>query len=125
MPNLLLVMLGGAIGAGFRYHVGRVALQQMGPGFPWATLIVNLLGGLLIGVLAGMAVNENAADRPLWLFMAVGVLGGFTTFSAFSLDIFLMVQRSEIAVAAAYAVASVAGSVALLFCGYWLTRAGA
>ena len=125
MPNLLLVMLGGAIGAGFRYHVGRVALEQMGPGFPWGTLIVNLLGGLLVGILAGMAVDENAADQPLWMFMGIGVLGGFTTFSAFSLDIFAMIERSQIAVAAAYAVASVAGSVVMLFLGFWLAKATA
>lgn len=124
MPNLLLVMIGGAIGAGFRYHIGQVALEQMGPGFPWGTLIVNLLGGLLIGVLAGMAVDENPADRPLWLFMAVGVLGGFTTFSAFSFDLFEMAGRREFALAAAYAVASVAGSLTLLFGGFWLARSG-
>lgn len=125
MPNLLLVMLGGAIGAGFRYHIQSVALEQMGPGFPWGTLIINLLGGLLVGVLAGMAVNENALDRPLWMFIGVGVLGGFTTFSAFSLDIFAMIERSQIALAAAYALASVAGSVVALFLGFWLARAPA
>ncbi|HWH17462.1 MAG TPA: fluoride efflux transporter CrcB [Allosphingosinicella sp.] len=125
MPNLLLVILGGAIGAGFRYHIGRVALEQMGPGFPWGTLIVNLLGGLLVGVLAGIVAANHPADRPLWMFLGVGVLGGFTTFSAFSFDIFAMIERNELAVAAAYAVASVAGSVVLLFLGFWFARATA
>jgi CrcB protein len=121
MPNLLIVMLGGAIGAGFRYHIGKVALQNMGPGFPWGTFIVNLLGGLLIGVLAGILARDGS-DEPLRLFLGVGVLGGFTTFSAFSLETFEMINRGEVAMAAAYIVASVTGSVALLFVGFWMTR---
>ena len=122
MPNLLLVMLGGAIGAGFRYHVGRIALQQMGAGFPWGTLIVNLLGGLLMGILAAIVVSDGPADRPLWMLLGVGVLGGFTTFSAFSLDVFTMLQRNDFGIAAAYAGASVAGSVMMLVIGFWLAR---
>ena len=125
MPNLLLVMAGGAIGAGFRYHISRVALQQMGPGFPWGTLIVNLLGGLLIGILAGTVVSDGPIDRPLWMFLGVGVLGGFTTFSAFSFDLFAMLQRSELGLALAYTVCSVAGSVLLLVLGFWFARATA
>lgn len=125
MPNLLLVMAGGAIGAAFRYQVGRVTLQQMGPGFPWGTLIVNLLGGLLMGLLAGTVVSDGPVDRPLWMFLGVGVLGGFTTFSAFSFDAFAMLERGEIGLAAAYAVCSVAGSVMLLCVGYWLAKATA
>lgn len=125
MPNLLIVMLGGAIGAAFRYQVGRVALQQMGPGFPWGTLIVNLLGGLLMGILAAIVIADGPGDRPLWLFLGVGVLGGFTTFSAFSLDLFAMLQRNELAIAGAYVGASVAGSVLALMIGYWAGRAAA
>jgi len=125
MPTILLVMLGGAIGAGFRYQVGRVALAQMGPGFPWGTLIVNLLGGLLMGILAATIANDGASDRWPYLFLGVGVLGGFTTFSAFSFDVFAMLQRSEIALAAAYVGCSVAGSVMLLVIGFWLVRAPA
>jgi CrcB protein len=123
MPNLLLVMLGGAIGAAFRYQVGRAALGAMGPGFPWGTLVVNLLGGLLMGVLAGIVISDGPADRPLWMFLGVGVLGGFTTFSAFSLDAFALLERGEFAIASAYVVASVAGSVMLLIAGLWLVRA--
>lgn len=125
MPTLLTVMLGGAIGAGFRYQVGRVALQQMGPGFPWGTLIVNLVGGLLMGLLAGIVFADGPVDRPLWMFLSVGVLGGFTTFSAFSFDVFAMLERGEIVLAGAYAVCSVAGSVLLLLVGYWLARMAA
>lgn len=123
MPNLLIVMIGGAIGAGFRYHISKVALQNMGPTFPWGTFIVNLLGGLLIGVLAG-ALARDGSEEPLRLFLGVGVLGGFTTFSAFSLETFDMINRGDVAMAAAYSVASVTGSIALLFVGLWLTRLG-
>jgi len=122
MPHLLLVMLGGAIGAGLRHLAGGVALARLGPGFPWGTLFVNLAGGLLIGLLTGWFVRAGA-NEPMRLFLGVGVLGGFTTFSAFSLEAFLMVERGEIGVAAAYAGTSVIGSVALLFLGLWLTRA--
>ena len=125
MPNYLIVMLGGAIGAGFRYHLSRVAIEQLGYVFPWGTWIANLLGGLLMGILAGIAAHDGKVDEPLLLFLGVGMLGGFTTFSAFSLETVQMIQRGEIVVAAAYAVSSVAGSVALLFVGLWLTRATA
>ena len=125
MPNFLLVMLGGAIGAGFRYHLSRVAAVNMGETFPWGTWIANLLGGLLAGLLAGFLIGEGARGEPLRLFLGVGVLGGFTTFSAFSLEAVQMIHRGEVAMAASYAVSSVAGSVALAFLGFWLSRAAA
>jgi fluoride exporter len=124
MPNLLLVMLGGAIGAGLRHLVGVVALARLGTGFPWGTLFVNLAGGLLIGLLAGWFARAGANEQ-MRLFFAVGLLGGFTTFSAFSLETFLMIERGQIGAAAAYAGASVIGSVALLIAGLWLVRATA
>lgn len=116
-------MIGGAIGAGFRYHISRVALQQLGASFPWGTWIVNLLGGLLMGFLAGVVIRDGRAADPLMLFLGVGVLGGFTTFSAFSLEAVVMIEKGEVGMAAAYAVSSVAGSVALLFIGLWAARA--
>jgi len=123
MPPLLIVMIGGAIGAGFRYHVGYAALRNLGPLFPWGTWIVNLLGGLLMGVLAGtLARWTNAEGEPLRLFLGVGVLGGFTTFSAFSLETATMLMRGEIVMAAAYSVSSVAGSVLMLFIGLYAVR---
>jgi CrcB protein len=124
MPNLLLVMLGGAIGAGLRHLAGGVALARLGPGFPWGTLFVNLAGGLLIGLLTGWFVRAGA-NEAMRLLLGVGVLGGFTTFSAFSLETFLMVERGEIGIAAAYVGTSVVGSVVLLFAGLWLMRAPA
>ena len=121
MPPLLLVMAGGAIGAGFRYHVGRVALLTFGPGFPWGTWIVNLGGGFLMGALAG-ALTRVGAVEPLRLLLGVGVLGGFTTFSAFSLELFLMLQRGDFVTATSYAVSSVAGSILALFLGLQAAR---
>ena len=124
MPNLLLVMLGGALGAGLRHLVGAATLARLGPGFPWGTLIVNLSGGLAIGLLAGWLARAGGSEQ-MRLFLAVGLLGGFTTFSAFSLETWLMLERGEIAVAAAYVAASVIGSIALLFTGLWLMRTAA
>ena len=124
MPHLLLVMLGGAIGAGLRHLVGAATLARLGPGFPWGTLIVNLSGGLLIGLLAGWFVRAGGSEQAR-LFLAVGVLGGFTTFSAFSLETFNMIERSQYGIAAAYVGASVIGSIGLLFLGLLLMRAPA
>ncbi len=123
MPPIFLVMFGGAIGAGFRYHIGTVALRNLGPGFPFGTWIVNLLGGLLMGVLAGVIARTPIEGEPLRLFLGVGVLGGFTTFSAFSLETFNMLSRGQYVMASAYAVSSVAGSVMFLILGLGLGRA--
>ena len=125
MPPLALVMLGGAIGAGFRYHVGLIALRLAGPGFPWGTWIVNLAGGLLMGLLAGTLGRQADGGEQLRLFLGVGVLGGFTTFSAFSLETYNMLVRGEGLLAGAYAVSSFAGSVLMLTLGVWLARAAA
>lgn len=123
MPNILLVMAGGALGAGLRYLVGLGALRLFGPGFPWGTWAVNIAGGLAMGLLAAsLALRGETADEPLRLLLGVGVLGGFTTFSAFSLEMFNMLARGESALALAYAVSSVAGSVIALWTGVWLVR---
>jgi CrcB protein len=122
MPNYLLVMAGGAIGAGFRYHLGRVAIQNLGTAFPWGTWIANLLGGLLMGVLAGILLQDGDQGEPLRLFLGAGVLGGFTTFSAFSLESTGMLQRGEYALALGYMGSSVAGSILMLTAGLWLVR---
>ena len=122
MPNLLLVMLGGALGAGARFIVGQLA---GGRGFPAGTLIVNLSGGLLMGLLAGALSRQGTLEGQLWLFLGVGVLGGFTTFSAFSLDAVTLVARGAYGPAFAYVVASVLGSLALFAAGLSLTKAPA
>jgi CrcB protein len=121
MPNLLIVMLGGAIGAGARHLVGAAALGRLGSGFPWGTLIVNLSGGLMMGLIAGWLVRAGGSEATR-LFVAVGMLGGYTTFSAFSLETLLMVERSQFGAAAAYVGTSAIGSVALLFLGLRLMR---
>jgi CrcB protein len=121
MPNLFIVMLGGAIGAGARHLVGSLMLARYGPGFPWATLSVNLLGGLLMGLLVGWLVRAGGSEI-MRLFLAVGILGGFTTFSAFSLETFLMIERSQYGIAALYVGTSVIGSVLLLFFGLLAMR---
>lgn len=117
-------MLGGAVGAGFRYQISAAALRNLGPGFPWGTWIVNLLGGFLMGILAGMLVKQFTPDQgePLRLLMGVGVLGGFTTFSTFSLEAANMLIRGQVLMATAYVVSSVAGSIMFLFIGLFLMR---
>ena len=121
MPSLLLVMGGGAIGSGLRYLVGRLALATFGPGFPWGTLAVNLIGGACMGVLAGV-LARGALGEPVRLLLGVGVMGGFTTFSAFSLDTVQMLQRGELATATLYVLASVAGALIALFLGLQAAR---
>jgi fluoride exporter len=115
MP-LFLVMAGGALGAGARHLVGR-ALPA-----PFGTLAVNLVGGLLMGLLAGLLARSGAAEG--WrLFLATGVLGGFTTFSAFSLDAVTLLGRGDAGAALGYLALSVAGSLAATALGLGLARA--
>ena len=125
MNHLFLVMLGGAIGAGARHLTGRAALALWGPGFPWGTLIVNLAGGMLMGLLAGWLAARASGDEALRYLLGVGVLGGFTTFSAFSLETANMLQRGDHGVALLYILASVAGSILALFAGLQLARVAA
>ena len=120
--SLFLVMSGGAIGSGARYLSGRAATAIAGPDYPYGTLAVNLLGGLLMGVLAGFALRGSVTEG--WrLFAGVGVLGGFTTFSAFSLDVVQLAERGALVAAAGYVLLSVAGSIAALMAGLALARA--
>lgn len=121
MNSLFLVMAGGAVGAGLRHLVGRAALAVAGPGWPWGTLTVNLVGGLAMGVLAGLMAR--VADGEFWrLLIGVGLLGGFTTFSAFSLDAVMMIQRGELAGMVVYVALSVLGAIGALAVGLGLTR---
>ena len=119
MSPLFLVMAGGALGAGARYLFGIAAADALGPVFPWGTWGVNIIGGLLMGLLAALVADSADTWR---LFLGVGVLGGFTTFSAFSLELFDMFARGEPALGAAYAMSSVAGSVVALWAGATLAR---
>ncbi len=122
MP-LVFVMFGGALGAGARYLTGRATLALFGPGFPVGTLAVNVIGGLLMGILAGV-LARNGSGEPWRLFLGVGVLGGFTTFSSFSLDVVGMIERGAPGAALFYILLSVIGSVLALFAGLMMTRSG-
>jgi CrcB protein len=122
MLPLLYVMVGGAVGSGARYLTGRAMLSLLGADYPFGTLAVNLIGGLLMGVLVGVLARTTASET--WrLLLGVGVLGGFTTFSAFSLDVVTMIERGAIGVAFGYVLVSVIGSVAALFAGLSAVRA--
>lgn len=124
MTHFLLVALGGAIGASFRHLAGLASLRIMGPGFPWGTLFVNVLGSLIMGLfIAWLARRAGGSSSELRLFFATGVLGGFTTFSAFSLDVVSLFERGEIAASMGYVLASVMLSVCALFIGLWFGRA--
>ena len=125
MNGLFPVMLGGAIGAGVRHLVGRGFLALVGPGFPLATMVINISGGLLMGVLAGSLLRFGAQGEAWRLFLGVGILGGFTTFSSFSLDAVYLAQRGELAAAAGYVLVSVIGSIAALYAGLSLARSWA
>ncbi|MBK5264604.1 MAG: CrcB family protein, partial [Alphaproteobacteria bacterium] len=97
MQNTLLVMAGGAVGAACRYQLGRLMTHMMGPGYPWGTLAANMLGGLAMGLLVGILARFVDGGEQIRLIVAVGVLGGFTTFSAFSLEVVLMLERGQMA----------------------------
>ncbi|TVV70136.1 fluoride efflux transporter CrcB [Sphingomonas solaris] len=123
MPPLLLVMAGGAIGSGARYLAGVGVTRAMGPGYPYGTLFVNLAGGLLMGLLVGGLARADVAGEPWRLLLGVGVLGGFTTFSSFSLETYMLLARGEVATAAGYIILSVVASVAMLALGIHTVRA--
>ncbi|MEM7069045.1 MAG: fluoride efflux transporter CrcB [Pseudomonadota bacterium] len=123
MTNLLFVALGGAIGASLRHLSGMAALRLLGPGFPWGTLIVNVLGSLIMGLFIAWMVKRTGISNEIRLFVATGILGGFTTFSAFSLDVANLFEQGEMTSAAGYILASVSLSVAAVFAGLWFGRA--
>jgi CrcB protein len=126
MTHFFLVALGGAIGSGSRHLVNMAALRILGPNFPAGTLIVNVIGGLLMGLLAGyLALRYEGGGQGLRLFLATGILGGFTTFSAFSLDAVVLWQRGDVLIAALYVVLSVVLSIGALGLGLILMRAAA
>ncbi len=116
MTSLALVMLGGGLGAGLRYGVGVGASRLFGLGFPWGTLICNVAGSLLMGLLVGAMAQGLLGDgrqaENARLLLGVGLLGGFTTFSSFSLDTISLWQRGETGAAAGYVAASLAVGIA-------------
>lgn len=122
MKLVLAIAAGGAIGAVGRHYVGVYALKWLGTAFPYGTLVVNVVGSFLMGVLvASMTVKWNVGNE-LRAFLTVGLLGGFTTFSAFSSDFATLMERGETVLAAGYVAVSVALALAGMFAGMSLMR---
>jgi CrcB protein len=123
MFPILLVGAGGAAGAICRYLLGIGSTRAFGAGWPYGTYAANILGGLLMGALVSTLAWRGGADQEKWrLLLGVGVLGGFTTFSSFSLETALMIERRAYGQAALYSVTSVVLSIAALFAGLLLVR---
>jgi CrcB protein len=118
----LIVFLGGGIGAALRHGVNLAAARTLGTAFPYGTLTVNIVGSLVMGLLAAYFAFKGDASQHWRLFLTTGILGGFTTFSAFSLDVALLYERGQIAIAALYVGVSVCISIAALFAGFALVR---
>lgn len=123
-PGYAWVFAGGGLGAVLRHGVGALSLRAFGPSFPWGTLIVNVVGSLAMGLLiAGLSALPGGASNSLRLFLATGLLGGFTTFSAFSLDVLTLWERGAILPALGYVAASLVLSFAGIAAGFALGRA--
>lgn len=125
-----LVFAGGGTGAVLRYEVGRMLTRWLGPAtvtvFPWATLTVNVVGSLAMGVLAGfLARHGSASGETMRLLIGVGVLGGFTTFSSFSLELMLLIERGQPSTAFAYAAVSLLAGLTGLYIGLIAMRIAA
>jgi CrcB protein len=121
----LLAMFGSALGGGARLYVSTLVSRGLGTNFPWGTLAVNVAGCLLVGVFGAMFAPPGRIHdlQDLRVFLVVGVLGGFTTFSAFSLEALLLVQRGQAAAGAGYVAASLAGCLAAVWIGWSVTSA--
>lgn len=120
----LIVFLGAGIGGALRHAVNVAAVRVAGYGFPFGTLTVNIAGSLAMGLLAGYFAYRTGINQHLRLFLTTGILGGFTTFSAFSLDAALLIERHNYGAAAGYIVGSVALSLVAVFVGIALFRTG-
>ena len=120
--SYLLVFFGGGLGASLRHLVNLICARCIGIGFPWGTFIINISGSTVMGLIAGYLAFKGEASQPWRLFLMTGILGGFTTFSAFSLDAALLYERGELGLAALYVLGSVVVSIAGLFGGLALMR---
>jgi CrcB protein len=120
--SYLLVFFGGGLGATLRHLVNVTCARTLGTGFPWGTFIINITGSTAMGLIAGYLAFKGEASQPWRLFLMTGILGGYTTFSAYSLDAALLYERGELGLAALYVVGSVVLSIAGLFAGLALVR---
>ena len=122
MKSFLVVFLGAGIGGALRHGVNFAALRLLGPGFPHGTITVNIVGSLIMGLLVGWFAHKADPGMTWRLFLTTGILGGFTTFSAFSLDAALLFERGQVVLAVFYALASPVLAISSLFAGLWLIR---
>jgi CrcB protein len=120
--GFLIVFLGGGIGAALRHGINLAAFRLLGTGFPYGTLFINVTGSLAMGLIVEYFALKAGLPQHWRLFLTTGILGGFTTFSAFSLEAALLYERGEIAGAAIYVVASVVLAIAALFAGLAIVR---
>ena len=120
--TILWVGIGGFLGANARYLLGRAIVERYGSAFPWGTLVVNLTGAFLIGVIAQLLLLRQD-DDPAWrLFLVVGILGGYTTFSSYALEIVALMRSDQLWRAMAYLAASNVAGIALCYLGVSLAR---
>jgi fluoride exporter len=120
--NYLLVFIGGGLGSSLRHTINIVCARCLGPGFPYGTFIINISGSIVMGLIAGYLAFKGEVAQPWRLFVMTGILGGYTTFSAFSLDAVVLYERGEIGLAALYVAGSVVLSILGLFAGLALMR---
>lgn len=113
MKNYILVFLGGGLGSMLRHGMNMLCARLFGTAFPWGTFVINITGSTVMGLIAGYLAFRGDAAQPWRLFLMTGILGGYTTFSAFSLDAMLLYERGEFGLAVAY----VAGSVGIALAG--------
>jgi fluoride exporter len=122
VTSYILVFFGGGLGAALRHLINLTCARCLGTGLPWGTFIVNISGSTVMGLIAGYLAFKGEASQPWRLFLTTGILGGYTTFSAFSLDAALLYERGELGLAALYVAGSVVLSIAGLFAGLALVR---
>ena len=122
MKDIAIVAAGGAVGAALRHMTNLLMLRLTGAAFPWGTLTVNVVGCFAMGLFIELLARRFGASSELRLLVATGVLGGFTTFSSFSLDVAVLWERGMAPAAFLYVLASVVGAVCALFAGLWVVR---
>lgn len=122
MKTILAIALGGALGSVLRYGVNVGAVKALGLNFPWGTLIVNVAGSFVIGLMTAIFAGYWKPSPEMRVFIITGFLGGFTTFSAFSLDVATLWQAEDLPQALGYALASVVLSIGALFLALYLVR---